>query len=254
MKILHNQPLNEEEKQYYGRIYPFSNESIRSYYKYYDLKGKNALCITSSGDHIIYASLNGAQEIDAFDKNRLCKYYSALKIATILAYNEKEFYNIFCQKNKRLLSRKIDIEHIKDFISEECYIFWEQITKEKVFRNNDTLFRKDGLWGNKRPNLDYNSLKVALSNSKINYYDMSAKEFSTYTNKKYDAIFLSNIVEREWTDYSKSNLLDSYIKLLNENGVLYDYYISRMYTPQYAKKESLEQNIGKCLVYRNLTK
>ena len=75
-KLLYRQPLDMEERMHYGQIYPFSNEDIGCYYDYYDLKDKKALCITSSGDHIIYASQGGATEIDAFDRNRLCKYYA----------------------------------------------------------------------------------------------------------------------------------------------------------------------------------
>lgn len=253
IKLLYGQQLNSQEKMYYGKIYPFSNESINCYYDYYALNNKNALCITSSGDHILYAAANGAKEIDAFDKNRLCKYYSALKIAIILAYTEKEFYKIFCQKCNRLLSHKIDIECIKNFISKDCYIFWKELIKEKGFKNNNIMFRKDGLWGSQRISLDYNLLKKALSNSKINYYDMDAKDFKNYTEKKYDAIFLSNILEREWNDYEKWKLLNSYIKLLNQNGVLYDYYICRGYIPSYATDENLEKNIGNTiLIYRKI--
>ena len=52
IKILYGHPLNSEEKMYYGKIYPFSNESINCYYDYYDLKNKNALCI------VIFSNLN----------------------------------------------------------------------------------------------------------------------------------------------------------------------------------------------------
>lgn len=260
-KMLYEQPLTTEESKYYGWIYPFSNEMLNHYYNYYDLNNKNALCITSSGDQIIYASANGAKEIDAFDKNRFCKYYSALKIAIILAYNEKEFYKIFCQKPKRLLSKKIDIEFIKNFLSEECYIFWKELTKERNFKNNDVLFTKDGIFGRRTLTLNYNLLKTALPKSKINYYDMTAKDFRQYINKKYDAIFLSNILEWEWDDYDRKSLLTSYLELLNENGVLYDYYMRRSLCssiPSYAKNEALENNIGtigsRVLIYRNAKK
>ena len=83
----------------YSNIYPWTNENIKSYYNYKDLTDKTALCITSSGDHILYAAASGATDIDSFDKNRLCKYYSALKIATILAYSEKDFNKVFIGNN-----------------------------------------------------------------------------------------------------------------------------------------------------------
>lgn len=252
VKLLDRKPLDEEERKNYGQLYPWSNENIKSYYKYKDLTDKSALCITSSGDHILYAAASGAKYIDAFDKNRLCKYYSALKIATILAYDEKEFYKIFCQKRKRMLSHKINIEELKSLIDEECYIFWGELIKEKSFKKNDLLFRYDGVWGYQTIGLDYNDLKESLKNTKINYYDMNAKDFLEYTQKKYDAIFLSNISEWEGSEYSAYVLIRDFITLLKEDGALYDYILKRGHISNFAKGDNLEKQLGKTLIYRNI--
>ena len=250
-KLLRGKPLEYDERNNYGQLYPWTNENIKSYYDYKDLTDKTALCITSSGDHILYAAASGATDIDSFDKNRLCKYYSALKIATILAYSEKDFNKVFIGKRKRLLSHKINIEDFKDYISPECYIFWKELLKEKNFKKNDILFRHDGIWGYINYGINYEKIKEALKNTKINYFDMNADEFLEYTNKKYDAIFLSNISEWQSSEYSSYVLIRNYLKLLKEDGVLYDYILKRGYISNFAKGENLEKQLGKALIYKN---
>ena len=134
LKILYNEPLTIEEMNFYNKIYPWSNENINAYYNYYDLTNKNALCITSSGDHLLYAIAAGAKDIDAFDMNRLSKYYSALKIALILAYDEKNFFKHFTNKHNHFISNKINLNNIKYFLCEDYFIFWEELLNTKAFK------------------------------------------------------------------------------------------------------------------------
>lgn len=223
LKILYLEPLTDEEQQLYNKLYPWSNEGISNYYKYYDLTNKKALCITGSGDHLLYAAAAGATEIDSFDKNRLCKYYTALKVALILSYNEINFFKHFVYKQKCILSNNINLNHLKTYLSDDYFIFWEQIINTKAFKTNKYLFRFDGFPS--KFNLDYKQLQKALSKTKINYYDMNAQEFLDYTENTYDAIFLSNILE--WMSPTNRTILSQFYHLLNDNGVLYDYHLKR---------------------------
>lgn len=223
LKILYQESLTEQEQLVYAKLYPWSNENIASYYHYYDLTDKKALCVTGSGDHLLYAASAGATEIDAFDKNRLCKYYSALKIALILSHNEEDFDKHFIYKRNCVLSKKLDLKHLYSFLPEDYSIFWQELSKTKAFKRNKILFRFDGLPS--KFNLDYKKLQKLLSNTKINYYDMDANEFTTYTHNKYDAIFLSNILE--WMPKTNRIILSEFYNLLKDNGIIYDYYLKR---------------------------
>ena len=69
--------------------YLWTNEDMKLYPKE-NLKGKNILTITSSGDHALNAILNGGSMIDSFDVNIFSKYVSALKIAMIKKYGYYE--------------------------------------------------------------------------------------------------------------------------------------------------------------------
>ncbi len=223
LKILYQEQLTEEEEITYAKLYPWSNENIASYYQYYDLTNKKALCVTGSGDHLLYAAAAGATEIDAFDKNRLCKYYSALKIALILSYTEEDFYKQFIYKRTCVLSKKLDLKHLDSFLPEDYSIFWQELSKTRAFKKNIILFRFDG--SPSKFNLNYNYLKEILPKVKINYHDMNANEFLTYNQSKYDAIFLSNILE--WSFESDNIILNKFYNLLNDNGIIYDYFLKR---------------------------
>lgn len=223
LKILYQESLTEQEQLVYAKLYPWSNENISRYYNYYDLKNKKALCVTGSGDHLLYAAAAGATEIDAFDKNRLCKYYSALKIALILSHTEEEFYKHFIYKRNCVLSKKLDLKNLDSFLPKDYFVFWDEIINTKAFKRNKILFRFDG--SPSKFNLDYKKLQKALSDTKINYCDMDANKFATYTHSKYDAIFLSNILE--WSFESDNMMLDRFYNLLNDNGIIYDYYLKR---------------------------
>lgn len=245
LRILRNGVLPIDTQNCYEKIYPFSNESIISYYNYVNLLNKKALCVTASGDHALYAAAAGANNIECFDMNKLTKYYAALKIALILAYDEKSFFKLFIEKKKKLLTTRINLNDIKPFIAEEYLIFWQEVINSKFFKNNALLFRSDGfgtklvtnLKALKKSNrfllttdfptefgLDYELLKARLAKTKITFRDITAQDLLKTTKKKYDAIFLSNILEWISRDY-RLNTLKGFINLLNDEGVLYDYHL-----------------------------
>lgn len=249
LKILYEIRLTAEEMIHYNKVYPWSNEAISTYYNYYDLANKSALCVTGSGDHLIYAAAAGAKEIDAFDKNRLCKYYSALKIALMKTYDEKTFFSHFPYKRDCILSKKIDLTSIKDFLDEDFFTFWNEIINTKAFKKNKYLFRAD-VGECHKFDINYNLIKQSLFQTKIHYYDMNDNEFAKYTAKKYDAIFLSNMLE--WIESMRRYItFHNYKNLLNDNGVLYDYYIKRDRKSISPRFEDYEAKFDNCvLVYR----
>lgn len=220
LQLLYGSGLdNYKEELRYNQIYPWSNEGIDEYYNYSDLSQKQILTITASGDHIIYAAEAGAKEIDAIDINRLAKYYAALKIAAIKAYSEDEFIDSFIKETN------IQLNDLKQFLTKEEFTFWKEILATNLLESNYYyLFRNDGVV---RPfHLDYEKAQKRLKETQINYFDVSFKFFAKRTQKRYDAIFLSNIIE--WDNEQKT---EAYIKkaleLSNPNGIIYDYFIQR---------------------------
>lgn len=224
LKFLYKVPLTDEEKTIYDRIYPWSNEPIFRYYDRYDLEDKKTLCITSSMDHALYATNAGAKDIDCIDRNRLCKYYAALKIALIKAYNEENFFEHFSPKGRRILTKKLNITAVSPFLSDDEYTFWNELMNAKAFKFNKRLFRDDGF--PLRFLLDYEALRQQLRDIKINYFDADIRNLKNITEDKYDAIFLSNVLEWE-NEEKRTKLFYKIYDLLNKDGLLYDAHVKR---------------------------
>lgn len=211
----------------YGRIYPWSNENIKSYYNYVDLNGKNTLAITASGDHVIYASLAGSKLVDAVDINKLAKYYSALKIAMIRTYDRiqlvKQMKNKGVFQFKKAFINRIDIEEIESFLTDEEAYFWSGLTKNKTLID-DNIFRWDGFRGNVdlpyyiEDENTYKKLQENLEKCKITYYDMDLSEKNLELPNTYDCVYLSNVLEHVWLDSKQVDTLNNCENALNQNG------------------------------------
>ena len=184
IKILYGNDLFFEDAECYNRIYPWTNEQIEKYYNYYSLSDKKVLCVTSSGDHLLWAVYGGSRKIQCFDKNGLSKYYSALKVASIKAFDENRFYKLFREQS---ISKKLNINDIKSFLTEDEALFWSELVSCKKFKNNYRLFRTDGgIITNLPP---YNHLKSSLLNADIKYIDCDILDLSKLDIDKYDIIF-----------------------------------------------------------------
>lgn len=212
-----NQLKNHNSYRY--RIYPWSNEHIEKYYNYYDLQGKKVLCPIGSGDHTLYAITGGASKIDCVDINPLAKYYQALKLALINKYNESDFWKHYSNECFQTLSTKINLNDIKDFLDDDSFIFWEQLINHPGFEQNKYLFRFDG---EPFPIIsEYKNIKDNINNTEITFYDDDISFFIKDIDIKYDAIFLSNILE--WQRSSKrQSIIEDCFEILEPNGVIYD--------------------------------
>ena len=212
-------------------LYPFSNEEIKKYYNYKDLTGKSALCITGSGDHSLFCALAGAKNIVSVDINPLAKYFSALKIAIIKAYDKKYFCKIFTNEG---IIKKIKLSDLREFMDEEIFEFWDRALKIIYGYSdyNNRLFRFDG--GPFCSFYDYyNEIKEKLFELNILYHDCDVTWLSNEYENYFDAIFLSNCAE--WADNHLEFLRDV-SEYLVQNGVLYDYEKWRIHS---SKQEQL---------------
>lgn len=75
--------------------------------------------------------------------------------------------------------------------------------------------------------LDYDLLKQNIKDAKIRYFDDDIRDFKTGTKRKYDAIFLSNVIEWEIRSEEKTNMYDNAYNLLKQDGIIYDACVKR---------------------------
>lgn len=226
------------EDEYYNKIYPWTNEKLSSYYNLKDLQGKNVLTVTSSGDHALHAILAGATKIDSFDKNRLCKYFSALKIAAIKSFSYEKFMSL---TKTGLSDASSNIKTMEKYLTENEALFWNEFINNSNAKKRNRIFKDDGYYSNLKIGISYfdknyyDKLKNNLMHSKITYYDLDLNNISEIPHGNYDAIFLSNILEL-FDNKGKEDILNKCYDILNNNGVLYDYHKKYLYKQNKIKR------------------
>jgi len=213
----------------YNCLYSWTNEVLPSYYNYENLKGKKVACPSASGDHPIHAAMGGANYIDAYDINPLAKYYSALKIAILRAYDYNHMLSFL---SKPYLSCNINLNDFKEYLTDKQTELWKQALKEgkKMHLNTlETLFRNDGYYSPLENNCDFFNKKgfdlvqKNLEKAKINYHDLDIADPNQIKNlTKYNVLFLSNI--HEYVYNRRYTLAKNCSDLLLPNGVLYQYH------------------------------
>lgn len=226
----------------YSRLYSFTTENIKEYYKYINFKNKKVLTVSASGDHAINALLEGAALVDTFDINMFSKYYSELKYIGLKTLNYDEFIEYFTINNNPFDYKTFT--KLKDNLSNNTFMFFEGLYRH--FDYNGNKFRNSDIFNNL---YDIKELKVSYNKYLNKNYYKEAKEkikeinftcttfidLNKYLDKKYDILLLSNI-----SDYIKDIFKENYLEryklfiedylsnLLNSNGVIvlayiYDY-------------------------------
>ena len=210
-------------------IYPFTNEELNVLFNM-DLTNKSALLVTSSGDHLLHAVLNGCFDITSFDINIFSKYYSNLKIAMIKKYDYKKFVkNITdfinaCDKTSFNLDLIYNLlNEVSSTLSNEDNIFWNEFFKlysKSIYRDNVFKLGNTMSFCSYYDENAFYQLENKLSNVKINYIDSDISTIDLKTDKLYDYIHLSNIL-----DYIKDEdtFIEIFVKLYNmlkHNGVI----------------------------------
>lgn len=211
--ILNNSPYKSLEglkgtspfikKNKYESLYTFATEDMSTYFKEFTITN-SFLTIGSSGDQVINAINSGAKNIDVFDCNRLCRHAMYLKLAAIQGLSYEEFTEYYTTFSPFLFIKLIE------FLPEEELMYWGTLYSMFGLSNiKSGEYLRNLLFTYKRLNNDlikeinpylvpenYNKLKKSINEVSINYIDSDLYNLPSHiTNKKYDAINLSNIYE-----------------------------------------------------------
>lgn len=195
----------------YCPIYLFTTENIKGITNSLNVTNKNILTVSSSGDHILNMLLNGATNIESYDINFLTKYYFYLKEAAIRTLNYNEFLTFFfpnklIYKNK-VFAKELFNKMLPNFKDEEAKIFWQTLfnkySGKKIYYSNlfirDKLSSKTYLECNNYMNNEenYKKLQQLLNNYKYKFYLANVfEDISNFPDRKYDIIYLSNILDK----------------------------------------------------------
>ncbi len=218
------------------RIYSFTTENIDGYIDNFNLENKSLMTVGSSGDQIINAISNGGEDITLVDINPFVKYYYYLKVAGILELDLNLFLEFFryvdypgvFKYNNGVFNSVIynKLKNTLGMLDYESYLFWD-----KLFYMFDPVDIRSRLFST-----DENKTDVIIGcnnylQSKDNYYDIRNKVgsirpkfiindiFTFNSDKKYDNVWLSNIVT--YLSYEEIKMLiDKVDCLVNHGGSL----------------------------------
>lgn len=219
-------------------LYLSTNERLDLYYEN-DLKDKRVLTVTASGDHALNAAFAGSKDITSFDINRIAKYYAGLKVAMVKRYINSSFLesmdflfgyfnSFFNDKNKTILFSNL-LKDLSNYLTDDQKKFWDlfldivsegngHITQRFSYYDSMSSFIENNVWTKER---NYLQLKENLNDCSINYVDSNVNNLRKMTFGKFDLIYLSNILGRMFKNQDK--LLIYLRKMLNNNGMIYDY-------------------------------
>ena len=217
----------------YGLVFPIATENIKGTYSHFDLKGKDVLTVTSSGDHILSAVLAGAKTIDSFDINTFTEYYYQFKKAIILSYeNFRDFENILFY---RLISEgTIEAscyEKIRENLDGKYLEFWDQLidyvlTVGVHFNNMFFDFRSLIIYRliDYLNQPKYELLREKLQTAETNFIHCDLFKLDKNLDKQYNYMFFSNIADYcgvfDVKKYAASKLLP-YVK--DSGEIIYAY-------------------------------
>ena len=245
----------------YGKVYRYTTENIKEYFKYFDFENASVLSVCSSGDQAINAFLKGNKDIDLFDINKLTKYYTDLKIAAIKSLEYDDFF-----KKDLIYSQKLYYK-IREYLSHDSKYYWDILYKFHFHRINSYDYfnieedERFNIYHNKN---EYKKLKEIIYDFKYNnFYHSNLLDINKCTNKKYDLILLSNISNYILFSENKkkealcyNNFINYELsKLLNSNGkivlaYLYDYNSNKLPRHYNYNYQMLDSGNDKILVYQ----
>ena len=219
----------------YARIYYCSNEALDDLFHFFSVKNKDVLSVMGSGDQPFYSLYYGAKTVDTFDINILTKYYYYLRYWSLL-YN-----NIYYPPRSIFKSHEYIYELLQKVKCEseeetEAYNFWNLFIRRAFPFDCGNLY--NGSLNNL--SLDVNELKDKIKGKKISFSHFDL--FDTVpTQKKYDVIITSNILEYAGHDMLKLKRACHNLKsLLNTGGmVVGSHYVRNQYSPFFMDEASV---------------
>ncbi len=198
-------------------MYPWSNENLDELFKLIDVKDKKVLSVMASADQPLLCYLNGAEEVDTFDRNYCTLYHFYLR-KWIIEHTSKRILEKY---DDNFLKKVLKVVEPKSEIEKSALIFWKMLYNSNFRENNYELNSK--IFDIPLRTNDYllpyaKRIKEEISNIDFKFYNIDI--FKNIDIKEvYDIIILSNILECTTSVDELKNARRNIIKLLKPDGV-----------------------------------
>ena len=209
-KLLKNKTATNDFASFtnYSPTYLVTNENQTAALKEFDVKDKDILCVTSSGDFAFNALSLGARKVVTFDINKFAKYVLALKVATVKTYPDEKLYAGFWLSNSPYFLSYNKFLEIRGNLSKDAFDFWTHVytflNNANNTLNNTDFFRNIIYNTNilqEKYNLYYKAtyyeqLRKRILTTNIDSYDLDITKINTLkSNYQFDVVYLSNIIQ-----------------------------------------------------------
>lgn len=197
----------------YYKVYFSTNEKLDLLLDSIDFKDKEVLSVLASTDQYLKIKKLGAKKVETFDINILTYYYCFIRLWSIKYFGM--LYPVFIVEN--------DYDKFNDLLSKvdassddekKALCFWKKLLNNKVDFSKMFHFYKKNLLSDDAESF----MEIAKEKVDFSKFDLTKKQ---KFNKKYDIVFISNILE--WTNgdcVSTSKIENNLLSLLRDNGVV----------------------------------
>jgi len=198
-------------------IYSRSNENLIELFNRLNLCGQDVYTVLSSSDFLLSAVHQGAKKVDCFDMMALTYRYFHLR-KWLAQYGYIDANGLTKSSLLQLLKNKNLKLNSKD--ERESLLFWEQVLKQ-VFNTYiyDTILFEPGIKGTL---ICDNMREIA---QKLDEYENIlfenidiCEEIKYDEERKYDVVYLSNIVDHNRERLKIEKLILNLLKLLKDDG------------------------------------
>ena len=214
-----NYIFSDKKKGDFAYLYSRTNEDLKRLFEIIDVRNKNVLSVLSSSDYLFSALYKEAGNIETFDINRITyRYYFLRKWLIQNGYLDA---GKVCTQDifKIISSIKTDNQCEKDSV-----LFWKYFFNLSRCKK-DHLYYYDNLF------IDVAAKKMIYEDnlgdvsSILDGYNLQFKHMNVCngfnSDKKYDVIFLSNIMDYNRNSKSRiGDIRDNLDDLLTDDGII----------------------------------
>ena len=193
-------------------IYLETNEDLVEILEHFDVKDKDVLTVLASSDQLLSFYYYQAKNIDTFDRSYSTLYYYYLRKWLILYKNIVSIINF----NLKEINSLIDEVKPSNKIEKEAKTFWKKYFKTTNY-NLGPLFEWFSTEGTVPYTNNIDSIKK-IFDTNLNFTHMDITE-PTSINKKYDIIYLSNMMEYIEVAEHRNTVRKNLENLLNDDGI-----------------------------------
>ena len=178
------------------RTYKNTNERLKEILEQFDFNQKNVLSVLGSSDQIFSSYYLGASNVDSFDINWTPYYYF---------YIRKWFLMFYCryilETESAILLNSLSMYNAGSEEEVKVHEVWEKLLLK--YRDISKIFHKNILYDWDVPySQDIKRLIDSIKNKQANFSEIDI--FADFqTERKYDIVILSNILETVYPDDEK---------------------------------------------------